>query len=285
MEKDDPLVSVIMNCFNGEKYLHEAIDSVYAQSYHNWEIIFWDNASTDDSACIAKTYDNKLKYFYNKKNKILGEVRILAVKEAKGKYLSFLDCDDLWHKEKLKKLIEACNDNVGLVYSSCEVISGSGRVLTVIPREKYGFTGEVFGELVKENFIPFPSVLVSMDKYYAVGGFSGKYKNSMDYDLFLKLSYKYNIVFVDSLLSKYRQHANNLSLSQMSIGITENINTIKLFIPDNRAVIGMNYQYATLVFNYIKEKKLYKAITLLIKKGVLWLVLLRIVKKLKRILF
>ena len=61
MEKDAPLVSVIMNCFNGEKYLHEAIDSVYAQSYHNWEIIFWDNASTDDSACIAKTYDNKLK--------------------------------------------------------------------------------------------------------------------------------------------------------------------------------------------------------------------------------
>ena len=61
--KDNPLVSVIMNCFNGEKYLTEAIDSVVSQKYDNWELIFWDNMSSDLSAAIFKKYnDERLKY-------------------------------------------------------------------------------------------------------------------------------------------------------------------------------------------------------------------------------
>ena len=59
----EPLISVIINCFNGEEYLREAIDSVYSQTYKNWEIVFWDNASTDSSSSIAKTYDSRLNYF------------------------------------------------------------------------------------------------------------------------------------------------------------------------------------------------------------------------------
>ena len=61
--KSTPLISVIMNCYNGEAFLKNAIDSVYAQTYKNWEIIFWDNASTDTSADIALSYDERLKYF------------------------------------------------------------------------------------------------------------------------------------------------------------------------------------------------------------------------------
>ena len=62
-ELADPLVSILMNCYNGEKYLHEAIDSVLAQTYKNWELIFWDNRSSDRSAEIFKSYnDKRLKY-------------------------------------------------------------------------------------------------------------------------------------------------------------------------------------------------------------------------------
>ena len=75
IKNNTPLVSVIVNCFNGERYLKEAIESVYAQSYDNWEIIFWDNASTDGSAKIAKSYDKKLKYFLAEKTVCLGEAR------------------------------------------------------------------------------------------------------------------------------------------------------------------------------------------------------------------
>ena len=62
-------VSIIMNCYNGEKYLHEAIVSVLVQTYKNWELIFWDNNSIDNSANIFKSYkDKRLKYFLSKKN-------------------------------------------------------------------------------------------------------------------------------------------------------------------------------------------------------------------------
>ena len=60
---EQPLVSIIMNCFNGERYLREAIDSIYAQTYSNWEVIFWDNASIDSSYKIASSYDSKIKLF------------------------------------------------------------------------------------------------------------------------------------------------------------------------------------------------------------------------------
>ena len=62
---DQPLVSIIINCFNGEKYIRKALDSVLTQTYENWEIIFWDNQSKDKSAEIFKSYDDKrFKYFY-----------------------------------------------------------------------------------------------------------------------------------------------------------------------------------------------------------------------------
>ena len=63
---DNPLISIIMNCYNGEKYLQEALDSVINQTYKNWEIIFWDNQSTDNSSFILKSYkDHRIKYFYS----------------------------------------------------------------------------------------------------------------------------------------------------------------------------------------------------------------------------
>ena len=64
-----PRVSVIMNCLNGEKYLREAIECAYAQTYKNWEIIFWDNASSDQSVKIARSFDQKVKFFSNKDRK------------------------------------------------------------------------------------------------------------------------------------------------------------------------------------------------------------------------
>ena len=100
------LVSVIMNCYNGEKYLREAIDSVYSQTYKDWEIIFWDNASTDRSAEIAKSYNSKLKYFRGEKTIPLGAARNKALEKCSGDYVAFLDCDDLWMEDRLKKQME-----------------------------------------------------------------------------------------------------------------------------------------------------------------------------------
>ena len=80
--KGQTCVSVIMNCYNGEKYLNSAIDSIYNQTYLDWEIIFWDNASKDKSSSIALSYDSKLKYFKSKKTLSLGKARNKALSKC-----------------------------------------------------------------------------------------------------------------------------------------------------------------------------------------------------------
>ena len=99
----EPLVSILMNCYNGEKYLREALDSILAQTYKNWELIFWDNQSTDKSVEIFKSYaDERLKYFYAPTHTLLYEARNYAIEKASGEFYAFINVDDWWEKEKLE---------------------------------------------------------------------------------------------------------------------------------------------------------------------------------------
>ena len=123
-----PKVSIIMNCHNGEKYLREAIDSIYAQTYQDWEIIFFDNASTDTSAEIAKSYDSRLKYIRNEILITLGEARKEAVHKATGDWVAFLDTDDIWYPNKLEKQLSALVDSDFVAcYSAVKQITPDGK--------------------------------------------------------------------------------------------------------------------------------------------------------------
>ena len=105
-------VSIIINCYNGEKYLKECLDSVEDQTYKNYEVIFWDNKSIDDSSKIFLRYDNNnFKYFLSKKFTNLSEARNLALNNITGDYVAFLDTDDYWSKIKLEKQISFMKRN------------------------------------------------------------------------------------------------------------------------------------------------------------------------------
>ena len=117
MKNQQPLVSVIMNCHNGEKYLREAIDSVISQTYNNWELIFWDNHSTDKTSDIIKSYtDSRIYYYYTNTFTTLGKARNSAIDVSNGEIIAFLDADDIWLKEKLIKQIPLFRDkDIGIV--------------------------------------------------------------------------------------------------------------------------------------------------------------------------
>ena len=101
------LVSVIINCYNGEEFLSLAIDSVLAQTYENWELIFWDNQSTDSSKAIFESYnDRRLKYFFAPEHTDLGGARANAFKYLCGDFIAILDADDMWLPTKLEKQIK-----------------------------------------------------------------------------------------------------------------------------------------------------------------------------------
>ena len=223
-----------MNCFNCSKYLREAIDSVYAQTYADWEIIFWDNASTDNSAEIAISYDNKLHYFRGEKNVPLGCARNLAIESARGEYVAFLDCDDLWLPEKLEKQMKLfeTQPDVMLVYSDSYFIDSVGNTIKTAFETENPARGHVFNELLcGYNFIPLLTAIIRKDVLDEVGLFNPDYKMAEEYDLFLRIAHLYSIDYVGSPMAKYRIHEGNFSRN-LDIGIKEELEILNKWIID-----------------------------------------------------
>ena len=118
--KNNHLISVIVNCYNGEKFLKDCIESILKQTYNNWEIIFWDNMSQDNSKKILESFkDERIRYFKTEKFTKLYEARNLAIKKARGDYITFLDVDDWWLPKKLEAQINIFkkDNTISMVYS------------------------------------------------------------------------------------------------------------------------------------------------------------------------
>ncbi len=219
---EQPLVCVIMNCFNGEKYLREAIDSVIAQTYENWELIFWDNQSTDASAEIIKSYDDsRIRYFYAPDHTLLYEARNLAIKEAQGSLLAFLDVDDWWEPKKLGKQVPVFeNEDVGLVCGNYEVFyekSGWGR-----PSWKGSKpSGWILNELLVNYHIGLLTIMLRRSAYAELGGFDRRYHVIGDFDLSLRLAEKWQVVTLESQIAHFRFHGENESVQKRKMLLEE----------------------------------------------------------------
>ena len=121
-----PLLSVIINCFNGEKISFRMLKKYFAQTYENYEVIFWDNKSSDNSKNIfLEIKDKRFKYFTDHDHVSLYCARNKALNFVKGKYISFLDVDDEFSPEKLKLQVEIMQSNpkIGFCYSGFKFLS------------------------------------------------------------------------------------------------------------------------------------------------------------------
>ncbi len=256
--KNKILISIIVNCFNGERFLVEALESVINQTYQNWELIFWDNQSVDNSSEIIKSYKHpNFNYFYSPKHTNLGKARELALKNTKGDWIGFLDCDDIWLPEKLQNQVSVINSfegNLGLIYSKCEFFRYRLNINKKVIRESSVKpcndlpTFKVSKELFIGNFIPFPSVLYKREAIIKAGKFSN-YKFSPDYFLNLSVSLNYDIFAIEKVLCCYRYHDSNLSISTKEIGLLENIEIIKKLVPKNNyETLSRSHKIRYLIF-------------------------------------
>jgi glycosyltransferase involved in cell wall biosynthesis len=213
-ENQPPTVSVIMNCLNCEKYLREAIDSVFVQTYEDWEIIFWeDKASEDNSGNIAKSYGNKLRYFKADVSLPLYGARNLAMQKARGKYIAILDCDDMWLPTKLEEQISLFekDEEIGLVYSDTFLFNEKGKKKRLFEFKK-PYRGNVFSELLLDGFIHTPTVLIKKEAFDSFNtSFDGRLIMSGDYDAYLRISYTWKVDYVDKPLAMYRVHRDSKS--------------------------------------------------------------------------
>ena len=211
MTKIEPLVSVIINCYNGGTFVKEAIDSVYAQTYTNWEIIFWDNSSTDDSAEISKAYDCKLKYYFSEKNTSLGNARKSALQKANGKYICFLDTDDLILEHKLSdQVVTLEKSSAALLYGNAILIDVNGKKIG--KTKVKDFTGMIIEKLLYRYNINMQTVMFKNEVFSSGDIFiDNDLKYSPDYNLFMKIASVYPVISLNKDFAKYRVHPEALS--------------------------------------------------------------------------
>lgn len=221
MTKKIPKVSIIMNCHNGEKYLKYSLRSLRQQIYSNWELIFFDNNSNDRSKKIFKTYkDKRFKYFFSPKYLSLYHARNLALEKARGKYLSFLDVDDTWFKEKIKIQIDKAEQTkTDFIYSNYNILKKNITSIAFHRKKPEGF---IDNDLLKHYFIPILTVFfkrkllkknnLRFDKEFNIIG---------DFDLFYKLSKKTSFSYIHKPLATYRVHSKNFSILNTNLYIQE----------------------------------------------------------------
>ena len=131
--ESQPLVSVIMPCYNMAPFVSDSIKSVIAQTYPHWELLIVDDASTDETVNIIESFaqtDSRIKLAIKKQNSGISDTRNQCIQMAKGLFLAFLDADDIWHPEKLEKQLSfMIEKNVGFTYSTYDWIDEDGKVL------------------------------------------------------------------------------------------------------------------------------------------------------------
>ena len=210
---NQPLVSIIMNCYNGEIFLKEAIDSVINQTYKNWELIFWDNKSEDKSAEIFKSYkDTRLKYFCANEHTTLYKARNFAIDKSSGDFISFLDTDDLWVIRKLElQMNYFANDKVGLVFSNYWLLKKDTSKKKLATKKKLP-RGNIYNKFL-ENYVVAILTVVMRKNYYLKlkKKFDERFSIVGDFDLFFRLSEICMFESIQKPLAFYRLHGKNLS--------------------------------------------------------------------------
>jgi glycosyltransferase involved in cell wall biosynthesis len=222
-QNEQPLVSVIMNCYNGEKYLREAVESVLAQTYQNWEIIFRDNQSTDRSANIFNSYnDPRLKYFYAQKHTLLYEARNCAIENSLGSFYALLDVDDWWHPNKLEKQIPLFNDpEVGLVHGNFYWINELNNTKKIAKKKRFS-SGRILVNLIKQYDVGLLTLVLRKKAYDQLDSpFHPKYNVIGDFDLVIRISSSWKLGCVHEPVAFCRWHGNNMQIKEAHLFIQE----------------------------------------------------------------
>ena len=226
--KNKPKVSIIMNCFNGEKFLRESLKSLFDQTYENWELIFWDNLSTDNSKKILQNFnDKRVIYFCSEHFLSLYKARNSAIQKCSGKYILFLDTDDTWVSTKIEKQVEFLENNseYKIVYSNYYIKNEVKNKITLGYKNPlpHGFIAK---KLLKNYTLGI--LTVCLDKsIFKKFLFNNSYNVIGDFDFFINVSLTEKIGCIQLPLAYYRIHTNNYSDKQIKSHIEELSNWLK----------------------------------------------------------
>lgn len=247
----DGLVSIITPVYNAEKFVAETIKSVQAQSYTNWEMILVDDVSSDNSEKIIKEFqekDNRIKYIKLKENSGAAVARNMAIENAKGRYIAFLDSDDLWKPEKLEKQIKFMNDNnYGFTFTSYELMKEDGTKLNKLVKvpNRIDYDG-----LLKNTIIGCLTVVVDRE---IVGDFRMPLlRKGQDTATWLKILKTYEYCYgINENLAEYRLVQGSISSNKIG-ALKRTWNTYRNV--ERLNFIKCSYVFTCYTLNAIKKR-------------------------------
>ena len=213
-----PLVSIIINVRNGAPFVGEAIESVLAQSFTDWELILWDDCSTDDSAKIIGKYnDVRIRYYLSADETPLGEARNRAIALATGDWLAFLDQDDIWLPHKLARQMSLVAADVAIIYGRTVLFDTRGNLrdydhsheFTTLPE------GNIFSQLISDAcFIAMSSAVLRRSAVDEIGRIPDSIQVVPDWYLYVALAQHYSARAVQDVVCRYRVHPASMTASQ-----------------------------------------------------------------------
>ena len=207
-----PVVSVILQTYNRAGMLRGAIESVFAQTFTDWELIIVDDGSTDETPQIVESYQQgtgAIRYIRLPHQGFV-KTRAAAVAQARGTYVTLLDDDDVFLPGKLARQVAFldANPEFGLVYSSVDLVDGDGRFLERLPHRP----AHNYLELVEYGcVISGHAALVRRVCFDRVGGFRDDLPTASDYDMWLRIGRAFPIAFLPDVVGLYRRHGDNLT--------------------------------------------------------------------------
>lgn len=215
MMETQPLVSVIMPCYNMERFISYTIDSVQRQTYSFWELLIVDDASTDQTAATIRkiaAQDNRIRFVEKPTHSGIADTRNQCIQMAQGHYLAFLDADDLWHPEKLEVQLQFMTEQkIGFCYSSYDCIDENGASLNKIIKAANNLNYEQY---LRNTIIGCSTVMVDIQK---VGSISvPDFRTSEDTATWLDLLKKGFVAYAINLpLTSYRIRKNSASSNKL----------------------------------------------------------------------
>ena len=232
-----PLISVIMPSYNHERFISEAIESVLNQTFTDLEFVIIDDASKDKSKEIIKVYeekDSRIRAFFHSENKGIARTTNDGIERVKGEFIAFIDSDDIWAIDKLKKQAKVLEKNDDLiVWSEGEIIDATGSPLGELFTQRHNASkkkksGDIFEELLKGNFI-FGSSLIFKRENIGDIRFDERLKYLNDYKFMVNLARRYKYYFIQEPLARYRIHERN-TITDKKGYLNDNITIGKYFL-------------------------------------------------------
>ena len=248
---NEPLVSIITPVYNAERFLSDTIKSVQNQTYKNWEILLIDDCSKDNSAQIIKEfkkYDNRIKYIKLKKNSGASVSRNEGIRNAKGRFISFVDSDDIWKPEKLEIQIKyMLKENLGFTFTSYRYMKENGELTNKIAKapSKINYNG-----LLKNTIIGCSTVVIDREivDYFEMPLVRRGQDTATWLQILRKEKYAYGI---EQDLVNYRLVGESLSSNKI-IALKRTWNTYRNV--EKLGLLKSSYVFCFYVFNAIKKR-------------------------------